>query len=39
MSAGNVRRGLRDQTIRYKDLKIIADYVQLTDEQKKDILT
>lgn len=39
MTAGNVRRILREQTIRYEDLKIIANFVQLTEEQKKDILT
>ena len=39
VSAGTVRRWLREKTIRYEDLKIIADIVQLTDEQKKDILT
>lgn len=39
MTGGNARRILRDQTIRFDDLKIIAKYVQLTEEQKKDIFT
>lgn len=38
MSANNVRRLLRERKIKYEDLKIIADYVHLTDAQKLELL-
>ena len=38
MSANNVRRLLRERKIKYEDLKIIVDYVHLTDAQKLEIL-
>lgn len=39
MSEGNVRKIIREQTISYKTLVALANYLHFTEEQKKGLLT
>lgn len=38
MSEGNVRKIIREQTISYKVLVMLSNYLHFSDEQKKQIL-
>lgn len=39
MSEGNVRKIIREQTISYKVLVMLSNYLHFSDDQKKGLLT
>lgn len=39
MSPGNVNKIIREGTISYNTLQMLANYLHFTDEQKKQVLT